>query len=130
MKKIFTSIVLLCYLVVTCGIVVNYHYCMNKLASTQLFVSNEKDCGKCGMHTEESDGCCRDEIKVVKLVQDQNKIPVISYEFSSIDQLAIKPSEFIAALFQNTDINRHFFNHSPPLLSAQDTYLQINVFRI
>ena len=82
------------------------------------------------MHTDESDGCCRDEVKVVKLVQDQNKIPVVTYEFSSIDQLAIEPSEFIAALFQNTDTNRHFFNHSPPLLSAQDTYLQINVFRI
>ena len=79
------------------------------------------------MHTDDSDGCCRDEIKVVK---DQNKIPVVTYEFPSIDQLVIEPSEFIAALFQNTDLLGHSYNHSPPLLSAQDTYLQINVFRI
>lgn len=103
---------------------------MNKLASTQLFASNKSECGKCGMHTDESDGCCRDEVKVVKLVQDQNKIPVVIYEFPPIEQLVTAPSEFIAALFQNTDVQRHFYNHSPPLLSAQDTYLQINVFRI
>ncbi|MBK7290033.1 MAG: hypothetical protein KBF82_00355 [Chitinophagaceae bacterium] len=130
MKKILTSIVLVCYLAVTSGFVINHHYCMDRLASTQLFSSSEKVCGKCGMHTDDSDGCCRDEIKVVKLVQDQNKIPVVTYEFPSIDQLVIEPSEFIAALFQNTDLLGHSYNHSPPLLSAQDTYLQINVFRI
>ncbi len=130
MKKILLSIVLVCYLAVTCGLVVNHHYCMDRLASTQLFATAEKVCGKCGMHSDESNGCCRDEVKVVKLVQDQNKIPVVTYELPSIDEVVITPSLFIAALFQNVDVERHFHNHSPPLLSAQDTYLQINVFRI
>lgn len=130
MKKILTSIVLVCYIAVTSGLVLNHHYCMDRLASTQLFGTSNKVCGDCGMHTEESNGCCRDEVKVLKLVQDQNKIPIVTYELPSLDQLAIQPSEFIAALFQNTDDQRHFFYHSPPLLSAQDIYLQINVFRI
>lgn len=130
MKKLFTSIVLVCYLVVTCGMVVNHHYCMDRLASTQIFSTDSKTCGQCGMHTDDSNGCCRDEVKVVKLVQDQNKIPVLNYELPSIDDVAITPSIFIAALFQNVDIAHHFNNHSPPLTSAQDTYLQINVFRI
>ena len=125
-----TSIVLICYLVVTLGLVINHHYCMDRLASTQLFATETETCGKCGMHTDESNGCCRDEVKVVKLVQDQNKIPVTSFELPSIDEVVIVPSVFINALFQNIDVKRHFHNHSPPLLSANDTYLQNNVFRI
>lgn len=130
MKRILTSIVLVCYLLVTCGLVVNQHYCMDRLASTQLFTTPDKICGDCGMHTDKSNGCCRDEVKVVKLVQDQNKIPVVTFEFPSLNELSIVPSSFIVSLFQNVDVQRHFHNHSPPLLSAQDTYLQINVFRI
>ncbi len=82
------------------------------------------------MHTDESNGCCRDEVKVVKLVQDQNKIPVVTYELPSLQELSFTPSSFLVSLVQNVDVQRHFYNHSPPLLSAQDTYLQINVFRI
>lgn len=130
MKKLLTSIVLSCYFIVTLGVVINHHYCMDRLASTQLFATETETCGDCGMHTDESNGCCRDEIKVVKLVQDQNKIPVTNYELPSIDDIAVIPSEFITALFQNIDVVRHYNNHSPPLISAQDTYLQNNVFRI
>ena len=129
-KKLVTSIALVCYLAVSCGVVINYHYCMNRLASTQLFVSEKKFCDKCGMHTKKSNGCCHDEVKVVKLLQDQNTISGFSYNLPSIDATINIPSEFIDAAFYNIDEQRHFHNHSPPLLSAQDTYLQINVFRI
>ena len=130
MKKLVTSIALVCYLAVSCGVVINYHYCMKRLASTQLFASAKPVCGKCGMHTKRSNGCCHDEVKVVKLVQDQNTISGFTYELPSIDATVNIPSEFIAAAFYNINEQRHFHNHSPPLLSAQDTYLQINVFRI
>jgi hypothetical protein len=130
MKKLVTSIALLCYLAVSCGVVINYHYCMNRLASTQFFASEKKFCDKCGMHTKKSGGCCHDEVKVVKLVQDQNTFSPDSYSIPSLDAAVIVPSQFIAASFYNIDEQKHFHNHSPPLLSAQDTYLQINVFRI
>jgi hypothetical protein len=130
MKKLLTSIVLICYLIVTLGVVINHHYCMDRLASTQLFATETETCSDCGMHTDESSGCCRDEIKVVKLVQDQNKVQAATYELPSIEDLSLIPSVFITALFQNIDIESHFHNHSPPLLSAQDTYLQNSVFRI
>jgi hypothetical protein len=130
MKKLVASISLACYLAVSCGVVVNYHYCMNRLASTQLFAAAKPVCGKCGMHTKGSNGCCHDEVKVVKLLQDQNTIPGFVYHLPSMDATINIPSEFIAASFYNIDEQRHFHNHSPPLLSAQDTYLQINVFRI
>ena len=130
MNKIIISIVAACYFVVTCGVVVNFHYCMDRLASTSLFVSQGKKCGRCGMEIHESNGCCRDEVQVIKMNEDQNKTLVASYDIPAPETTAITPSVFIVAAFQNMDKMRHFHNHSPPLLSAQDTYLQNSVFRI
>jgi len=129
-KKIITSIALACYLLVSIGVVINHHYCMKQLASTQLFAAAKAVCGKCGMHTKKSNGCCHDEVKVVKLEQDQNTFSAASLSIPSLDILSITPSQFITTDFFNNSGQAHFHNHSPPLLSEQDTYLQINVFRI
>lgn len=75
MKKLLFSISFICYFAVTSGIVINSHYCMKRLVSVHLFETSAKKCGKCGMEVHESDGCCRDEFKVVKLEQDQNFVP-------------------------------------------------------
>lgn len=130
MKKITVSIAFACYLLVTTGVVINHHYCMKRLASVQLFASAKVICGDCGMHTRESNGCCHDEIKVVKLEQDQNTFSAASLTIPAPDIAAIIPSAFITADFFNDKGQAHFHNHSPPLLSAQDIYLQINTFRI
>lgn len=130
MKKIIASISFLCYFAVSSGIIINSHYCMKRLVSTHLFEAKAKVCGNCGMGMHKSNGCCHDEVKVVKLVQDQNTIAIDSYNIPAIEPLVIIPSQFITASFQNTNEQRHFHNHSPPLLSAQDIYLRNNVFRI
>jgi len=130
MKKLIASISFACYFILTCGVVFNAHFCMNKLSSVQLYDTTVGVCGKCGMDIHASNGCCRDEITIVKLEQDQNKTPLLSFEITALEILAVTPSEFIVAPFANFDEQRHFHNHSPPLLSAQDTYLQNNVFRI
>ena len=130
MKKAIAAISFVFYFAATCGIVINSHYCMKRLVTVHLFETKAKVCGQCGMDMHDASGCCHDEVKVVKLVQDQVKIPVILYEIPSVEAAAVVVSEFIVAPFQHTDEQRHFHNHSPPLLSAQDTYLQNNVFRI
>lgn len=130
MKKVIISILALVYFTVTCGVVINFHYCMDRLASTTFFGSESTKCGQCGMDIHQSDGCCRDEVQVVKMNEDQNKTSVTVYEFPAPAEMAITPSVFIAAAFQNIEIKRHFHNHSPPLLSEQDIYIQHNVFRI
>ncbi|NOT50797.1 MAG: hypothetical protein HOP10_05935 [Chitinophagaceae bacterium] len=130
MKKLVVVIALACYLVVSTGVVINYHYCMKRLASTQLFGSTKAYCDNCGMHVKRSNGCCHDQVKVLKLSTDQNTFSAIAHSIPAPDVLAITPSEFIAALFYNINEQKHFHNHSPPLLSARDTYLRINVFRI
>jgi hypothetical protein len=103
---------------------------MNRLASVQLFGTAPEVCGLCGMDTHESNGCCRDEVKLVKLEQDQNKIPVTIFELPAIEPLSIVSSAFLVSSYYYIDEDRHFHNHSPPLLSAQDIYLQNGVFRI
>jgi hypothetical protein len=130
MKKIIVSITLLCYLAVTCGIIINFHYCMNRFTSVQFFVTENKTCPRCGMHIIKSHGCCRDEVKIIKMKVDQKTASDISFELPALDVMGHFPSQFIVTSFFNVEETRHYKNHSPPLLSEQDTYLQNGVFRI
>lgn len=130
MKKVIVSIVLICYLAVSSGVIINFHYCMNKLDSTELFAADTKECGRCGMHIDESHGCCRDEVQIVKIGDDQKTTPAYFFAIPALEAPVQKPSDFIATSFFNVPGTRHYLNHSPPLLSGQDTYLQNSVFRI
>jgi hypothetical protein len=103
---------------------------MDRLASAELFATKGKRCGKCGMHTKDSNGCCRDEVKVVKMDNDQKVTPEFAFQLATLEMPVQKPSEFIITSFINASAQRHFLNHSPPLLSLQDSYLQNSVFRI
>jgi hypothetical protein len=129
MKKIIAFITFLCYFAVTCGVIVNFHYCMNRLNSTQFFTAESKTCGKCGMHTD-SNGCCKDKVKIVKMQIDQKTTSSISFELPAFDALVIIPSEFISAAFITAGYAKQYQNHSPPLLTGQDTYLNNCVFKI
>lgn len=121
---------LVTYLAFSCGVVVNFHYCMDRLASTQFFGGEDRLCGKCGMHSDDSNGCCRDEFKVVKIQDDQQKTQAIEFNGIAPEITTTFTSSFLVMPFQNADLLRHHHNHSPPLLSQQDTYLRNGVFRI
>jgi hypothetical protein len=128
MKKTIITITLACYIAVSCGVVINFHYCMDRLASVALFESGSTKCGICGMH-KKSHGCCRDEVKIIKMAEDQ-QIAIAAYDFQSFSPTVIIPSQFINEPAYDINESRHWHNHSPPLLSLQDTYLQNGVFRI
>ena len=82
------------------------------------------------MDIHESNGCCRDEVEIVKLDDDQNKTEQVAASIAALEPVEGIPSTYIDSPFQNIPVERHFRNHSPPLLSKQDTYIDINVFRI
>ena len=130
MKRLAISIFAVSYLLLTTGIVVNFHYCMDRLASFSFFSSSTKKCASCGMEIHKSGGCCRDEIRIVKMQDDQNRYDHAGLEIAALPAVIAIPSEYLATHFFNFNGQRHFHNHSPPLLSFQDTYLQISVFRI
>lgn len=130
MKRLIALISFVCYFVVTTGFVVNSHYCMNRLASVHFFETKTEVCGLCGMETHESNGCCRDEVLVVKLAIDQSTAEAATFSLPALEMPVAEHASFIYSPIFNVGKERHFHNHSPPLLSMQDTYLRINVFRI
>ncbi len=90
----------------------------------------KNECGICGMDKTKSHGCCHDEIKLVKLQDDQNKTAQVAFDFSNVQSIAVLPSIFISASFYDVDEINHHIDHSPPLLSQQDIQIKNCVFRI
>lgn len=70
------------YLALSCGLVVNWHYCMGQLASIEWGVPQDDHCGKCGMKDQK--GCCETESQILKVkeahvsVKTQSGFPVMS----------------------------------------------------
>src|SRR5438034_11541801 len=73
MKKFVVAILALFYLTTSSGATIHLHYCMGKLAEWSFGHSQSDICSKCGMEKKDNNnGCCKDEFKQIKLVQDQN----------------------------------------------------------
>src|SRR5688500_9582044 len=103
---------------------------MDRLASIRLYEQEATSCSGCGMDFHESNDCCRNEVKVVKLVQDQNNSSFPHPGIAKFTPPAMEiPAHFISPVFDERT-SPYFYNHSPPLLAARDTYLVNCVFRI
>jgi len=128
MKKSIASILLVLYVAFSTGVVINFHYCMDTFDSVQLGANKSDYCGVCGMHKSEGNECCKDEVKIFK-IQDDQQTSGFSFKFSLPD--AIVPTfPALNELFTNKSTDQLYLHtHSPPL-SKQDTYLQNCVFRI
>lgn len=129
MKKLIATITVFVYLAFSCGVMVNMHYCMNRLQSVDLYASQKNECSNCGMPITKKHNCCRDEVKIVKLQNDQNKSQV-SFSIKPNVATIITSSEFVILPVSNFKGISRAEDHIPPLLSKQGTYLQNCVFRI
>jgi len=69
-------------------------------------------------------------VKIIKMEVDQKAPSGIAFDFPALNVFSFSPSQFISASFFTVEETGHYKNHSPPLLSRQDTYLQNCVFRI
>jgi len=128
MKKLLAFILLLVYFTVSTGFVISVHYCMNRVDSVQLGDTSSEKCGKCGMHIEKSDGCCKDDVKMVKMQVDQAFAKLVSPDFSYHALLPQKESFEQQVAFVLVSV-AHPLPNGPPL-NGQDTYLQNCVFRL
>ena len=129
MKKALALILLLVYFVVSTGFTVNLHYCMDRFHSWELGASNQEACATCGMKTSDREGCCRDEVKTVKLQQDLSQAKYMVVQFS-MPVIIAEVSEHLTAPFLNFSTSILPDDTGPPILSEQDTYLQNCVFRL
>ena len=107
---------------------VNMHYCMNQFDSVQVGAASDK-CSKCGMHTADNGGCCRDEVKVVKLQMDK-QVNQIIFSSLSLAPVELPLSQHLATPFQNFQQAIQAVPTGPPLLSNQPVYLSNRVFLI
>lgn len=73
LKRLITIPFLFIYIIAVSGVMMELHYCGQELASMSLFSENDgcADDG-CGDESTENDGCCKDEVVVAKVVNDQN----------------------------------------------------------
>ncbi|RYZ46355.1 MAG: hypothetical protein EOO14_24695 [Chitinophagaceae bacterium] len=128
MKKLLVTIALLVYFTVSTGFVVSVHYCMDRLNGLEWGESDAEECGKCGMPTTDSDGCCKDEVKVVKLDVDHTYAKQLTADFS-LHLPALTPVNYLFTPSLIQIATEEPVAHGPPL-SEQDTYLLNRVFRI
>lgn len=102
---------------------------MGKVDGVQLGAAKEETCSKCGMHTEKSGGCCRDEIKVVKLQQDLQPVkamlPSFTQQPATTDVLS-----FFTIPFLNFNQSSDLFDAGPPGSEKKDLCVMHCVFRI
>jgi hypothetical protein len=126
MKKALVIALASVYLLVSSGVVVNLHYCMGKLSSMGLIHHDSKTCGNCGM---DNNGCCKDEIKVVKIQDNQD----LGAGFPSIAKAEAVPPvhSFIADLTLSAQRStKPVRSHSPPPAPGPSRQSLLCTFRI
>lgn len=128
MKKGIASIFLVFYFAATCGIVINLHYCMDRIDSVQLGSVKSEFCNACGMHMDEAMDCCQNEVKVVKLQLDQ-QVKGLHYSFHETKYADDFFAEINSRVPETYNSAQHFIAHSPPL-NKHDVYLLNCVFRL
>ena len=128
MKKLIASFTVAVYFAFACGVLVNFHYCMDRYDSYSFYKAQSDWCPKCHMHTG-TRRCCHDEVKIIKL-HDDHQAASFSFAFKELPPAVIIHSEFLSVVSLKEDIDLAKTDHSPPLLSSPDIYLQNRVFRI
>ncbi len=89
MKKFLSISLLMIYLTFSAGIVISMHYCGGNLAALKLFVKASCCCDD--EKATSNDDCCKDEIKTVKISDDQNIHKSITFNPKSNLDLSILP---------------------------------------
>jgi hypothetical protein len=126
MKKILAISLAIVYLAIASGVVVNVHYCMGEVASVALGHSESDRCGNCGM---DNDGCCNDEVTVVK-IQDSHSVVSLQADFPKAEALQQKfpQAEDFTGLAMHTYLAPQA--HAPPGGNQLPLHVQYCVFRI
>lgn len=127
MKKFTVAILAFIYLGVSSGIAMNVHYCMGKISSIDLVHGKDK-CGKCGMKSGGS-GCCKNEIKIVKLGDSHTLIADNLNLLVPVGIIPVYENNFISQPFQ-AHTSSLINNNSPPDLSGRSLCILHSVFRI
>ena len=128
MKRSAVAILAIIYLAISSGVVLNIHYCMGKMSSVKLQAWTPNPCA-CGKKMESKKGCCKTEFKVVK-IEDAQKAAYADFALHTPVTPLVTELNLLQTPFYNAQPVILPKEHSPPILSGQETYLRNCVFRI
>ena len=128
MKRSAVAILAVIYIAISSGVVVNIHYCMGKMSSVKLQAWTPSSCG-CGKKMESKKGCCKTELKVVK-IEDAQKATYADLAIQAPVTPLVTELNLLQTPFYNTQSVVFPQEHSPPVNLGQETYLRNCVFRI
>jgi len=102
---------------------------MNKQRSVELGAVQKDFCDKCGMLKKESNGCCHDDVKVVKLQQDTQPAKILMPSFELHVPVTLV-SQHLISPFYNFTRSSEPASFQPPPLQQDDLCVANSVFRI
>lgn len=126
MKKFLAISLAVVYLAISSGVVVNIHYCMGKVAEVALGHNTNDKCGQCGM---ENDGCCHDDVKVVK-IQDTHSASSFHTDFVKAQAIAQAYPKLIRSTLNSSTATVVETSNAPPGKGQVPFTIQYCVFRI
>jgi hypothetical protein len=131
MLRPLVAVLTVVYFAVSSGVVMNVHYCMGKRQQAEMDVLAAKKSCKCGKPEKKGQkkSCCKTESMFIKL-DDVQKASYAQYTIQAPVADAIAQSNIFPLIAYRSTDRVVAVSHSPPLLSAQDTYLLNCVFRI
>ena len=133
LKRIFTILLAVVYLVVSSGLIMELHHCMGKLAgsSVSFFGEQHNDkCDNCGMEDKQS-GCCKDEVKTFKSSPDQVLAKAITVPQHA--WVAVLPARIAFPQPVSLASTQELITplpHGPPLPPDLPIYLRVRSLRI
>jgi hypothetical protein len=128
-KKVLTAIIALCYLVFVSGFAINVHYCMGKIDTIKIGAKHSEECGRCGMHTEDSKGCCKDETSFYK-IDDNHFGSAIPFHFSNYTALIQNNCTYSIAAPAFVVTPTNFYTDTSPPFLQKDRCIIYGNFRI
>jgi hypothetical protein len=124
-KKALATILAFLYLATSADAAVTIHYCMGELYSVGL-VKMDK-CKKCGMKSGK--GCCKDEIKIIK-VQDKQQLAGKSASLPSAAAIDPLQPPINYSYFTRLQSQPTIHDNSPPVSLKVSLTILNSVFRI
>jgi hypothetical protein len=103
---------------------------MNKYIGASLYHSKEKKCSNCGMDKSKSNGCCKDEHKVIKLKREHQQVSDKD-DFSILKNVVLVPvlPGYSQITIPSTSSD-HISIHPPPDFIKQDICILNRIFLI
>ncbi|MEZ5015865.1 MAG: hypothetical protein R2800_02360 [Flavipsychrobacter sp.] len=116
MRKLISIPLLFIYMIAASGVIIQLHYCGQKLDSWNVFAMKADSCGDDGCDKmPESHGCCSDKVIKAKIAQDYQSTPSFYQDFSFLD-IAIIPQHncLYDFTYKQCEVKGLFYNANAP----------------